>query len=108
MTYDGTEGGTITRPVAQQLMLDYRNSGAFAANNNTVGILYGKDHINAILAQSGCEGIRIYYGKDGTANTDAARLILVGYDKDGNDIIDTIVDTGLPCPSHCPDPGSKI
>jgi hypothetical protein len=108
MVYNGSEGGEISRPSARALMLDYHNSPAFAANNQTEGILFGKDNIHLLLAQSGCMGIRIYYGKGGTANPDPAQMILVGYDVDGNDMTDLIIDMGMPCPSHCSSASKKI
>jgi len=108
MAYNGTEGGEILRPAARLLMLNYRNSNAFPANNQVEGILFGRDNIEALLAQPGCMGVRIYYGKDGVADTDAPQMVLVGYDIDGNDMTDLIVDMGMPCPHYCPTPSSKI
>ena len=108
MANNGSEGGRILRPAARASMLNYRNSAAFAANNQTEGILFGKDHIQDLLNQTGCVGIRIYYGKDGTANTDPAQMILVGTDVDGNDMANLIVDMGRPCPSHCSSLATRV
>ena len=108
MAYNGSEGGAISRAAARALMSNYRNSPAYAANDQINGILFGKDHIEDLLAQPGCKGIRIYYGKDGTANTDSPQLILVGIDIDGNDMAGLIIDMGIPCPEHCSSPPTKI
>lgn len=108
MPYNGTEGAIIPQPAARTLMDNYENSPAFPANNLVKGILFGKDHIDQILANPRCLGIRVYYGKEGVSSNDAPQLILVGYDEDGNDLVDTIVDAGLPCPTHCPQPGKGI
>ena len=108
MANNGTEGSVINRNTARVMMQSYRNSPAFAANNGQEGVLFGKDHIEAILAQPGCVGIRIYYGKDGPLPGDPANLILVGTDANNHDMSDLIVDMGIPCPTHCPPAGSKI
>lgn len=108
MAYTGSEGSMITRTLARQLLNNYQSSSAFAANNNTEGILFGKDHLNSILAQPGCTGIRIYYGKDGIMPSDAAQLVIVGINSSGDDMTGLILDAGLPCPTHCPSAASKI
>lgn len=106
MANNGTEGGMITRNEARQLMMNYRNSPAFAANGGQEGILFGKDHIIQLLQQSGCMGVRVYYGKDST--TGPAQLIIVGTDSDGNDMPNLILDMGIPCPTHCSSAATKV
>lgn len=65
----------------------------------TKGHLVGKDRINEILAQSGCDGIRIYYGEN---NDGSQELVLVGVDSSGNDMTSgVIVDRALKCPTYC-------
>jgi hypothetical protein len=63
------------------------------------GHLIGKDRFNEILSQSGCDGIRIYYGE----NTDGSReLVLVGVDSSGNDLTNgIIIDRAVKCPPFC-------
>ena len=101
MANNGTEGNMISRTVARDLLDNYINSPAFPANNHTEGVLFGRDHITNILAQSGCIGIRIYYGKLGPLSTDSSQMVVVGTDSEGNDIPGLILDTGYPCPNHC-------
>ena len=108
MAYNGSEGSAISRTTARTLMFNYRSSPAYAANNQTEGVLFGRDHIEALLAQPGCLGVRIYFGKDGTASTDPSQLILVGTDVDGNDMTNLIVDIGIPCPHHCSSLTTKV
>jgi hypothetical protein len=66
---------------------------------------------DAILRREDCKGIRIYYGmKEDDYHVHA---IIVGFDKEGKDILPTgqltdstdpqILDKGLPCPEYCPD-----
>ena len=107
---NGNEGSMVTRPQAQLMMTNYKNSPSFASNNSQAGILFGKNHITAILNQAGCVGVRIYYGKSGITSSDVAHLILVGTDDDGNDMPNTnfILDMGVPCPSECSSPATKL
>lgn len=105
---DGNEGKMVTRAEARQMMTNYRNSNAFAANDNKEAILFGKNHINSLLGQGGCVGIRIYYGKSGITNSDEPHMILVGTDVNGNDMTSMILDTGLPCPNDCSSASTRL
>lgn len=108
MTFNGTEGEMLSKEDARKLLDNYRNSPAFAANNNTEGILFGRDHLLSILGQTGCRGIRVYYGKDGVLPTDSAQLVIVGTDDEGNDLTDKILDAGVPCPDFCSTEATKL
>jgi hypothetical protein len=66
--------------------------------------LFDRRAVDAILAQPGCAGLRIYRaeGKEG------AQVVLVGTDKNGNDLVPAkATDPGLvaelawPCPPAC-------
>jgi len=108
MQYNGNEGSMISRTEARRLLDNYESSSAYAANNDVKGILFGKTHLETILAQTGCKGVRIYYGKDGTLNSDAPQLVIVGTDVDGNDLTSKILDAGLPCPTLCSSDATKL
>ncbi len=57
--------------------------------------------ILALLAQSGCVGMRFYRGRDAKG---ADSLVLVGVDKEGNDMTAGLLVNGhMPCPPFCPD-----
>ncbi len=61
--------------------------------------LVGKDRFNEILSQSGCDGIRIYYGEKEDGSQE---LVLVGVDSSGNDMTSgVIVDRTFKCPTYC-------
>ncbi len=109
MAYNGTEGKMIPRGEARMLMDNYRNSPAFFENNSVEGILFGKNHIEEILAQPGCRGVRIYFGKMGPLSSDPPQLIIVGTDIDGNDMsAGHVLDMGLPCPDICSSAATKL
>lgn len=95
MSFNGTEGAPIELSKAADWTANYRNA-------NSEGIrahFFGKDILNEILAQEGCEGIRIYYALD---DDGTQQLILVGADASENDMVDGIVaDYSKPCPSQC-------
>ena len=65
---------------ASQWTRNYRNQNPGAIKGHCVK----KAQLDAILAQPGCEGVRMYYGLDDAGNR---KLILVGIDADENDII---------------------
>ena len=61
--------------------------------------LFLRQELDELLAQPGCSGLRFYYGR----NRDAMdTVILVGVDKNGNDISDgVLMDVHFPCPPIC-------
>lgn len=95
MAFDGTEGEKITLTDASNWTATYR---ANMGTGDPKGHFIGKDLIEEILAQSGCKGIRVYYGID---DSDEKVLIFVGADADEDDMLDIIADRSIPCPSHC-------
>lgn len=57
--------------------------------------------LNRILEQEDCVGIRIYNGDEPVTNKE--NRVLVGVDKDGEDMSNGIIVEELsPCPVHCP------
>jgi hypothetical protein len=91
----------ITREQARQMCRNHRSQGkdgdAFRAGAFSRGI------IDEILAQSGCEGIRIYLARTDTGET---TLLAVGTDGDGNDLAQsTVADGVFPCPPVCGEGG---
>jgi hypothetical protein len=95
MSFDGTEGGEITLSAGADLTAEYRKLNP----GDTKGHFYGKDILNDILDQTGCMGIRIYYGVDDT--TGAKELVLVGADSSEDDMTDLVADMSAPCPNAC-------
>ena len=97
MSFNGSEGSSITLERAAAMTEKYRdeNLGATKAH------FFGKTIIAGILAQSDCEGIRIYYGIDAD---DDLQLVIVGAESNEDDQIGTghtIADISSPCPTSC-------
>lgn len=99
MAFDGTEGSSILKGIAGTWTENWRDDEP----NYPKGFFFGRNHIETILNQSGCKGIRIYMAKDGEGDM---TLILVGVNSSENDqlgIGDMVLDGGVPCPSNCGD-----
>ena len=99
MAFDGSEGSAISLETASGYTANYREANPGA----TKGHFFGKSIINDILGQSGCKGIRIYYGQTTKGRKE---LIMAGADSSENDQIEsghTIADLSSPCPPYCGD-----
>jgi len=63
------------------------------------GGLFLRKELDELLAQPGCSGVRYYYGVDANG---VDSLILVGVDKEGNDMVNGVMlNTPFPCPPFC-------
>ncbi|MES2556440.1 MAG: hypothetical protein V4604_09840 [Bacteroidota bacterium] len=94
MAFNGTEGGAITLEAAAAMTACYRKLHP----NQTEAHFLGKDNFLALLNQTGCVGIRVYYGDKPNG---AKELIFVGVDANENDMLDLIMDLTTPCPTCC-------
>lgn len=105
----GNENHRITLAEAAQLTENYRRAavGVIAgAISGVKGEAFGKNAIDEMLAQTGCTGTRIYYGLE-LLPIPRIRLILVGVDSNGNDLVNGIIlDYGTPCPTICSTPNA--
>ena len=64
-------------------------------------IFFGRDAIEAILAQDKCVGIKFYFAMD-EASEPRLTLVLVGAEANEDDQVNgRIADFALPCPNHC-------
>ncbi len=66
---------------------------------------FGREAIDALLAQPGCAGIRVYRG---LATDGAEQVLIVGIDANGNDLVPAkatdpglVAERGWPCPPLC-------
>jgi hypothetical protein len=62
------------------------------------GLFVGTNKVNALLAQEGVVGIRIYFGVNGDG---VPNLVVVGAKANGDDVTDLIVERLKPCPPVC-------
>ncbi len=96
MPFTGTEDHSITLAEAAALTANFRNANP---PGTIIGHFFGADAINAILAQPGCVGIRIYNGQDAAG---VKKLVLVGADAAENDMFTgELAQHSRPCPSIC-------
>jgi len=69
---------------------------------------FDRADFDALLAQTDCQGIRIYMGMDKDLNQ---RVVAVGVNSDDEDILTTdeeiIIEKGVRCPDVCP-PSSSL
>lgn len=94
MSFNGNEGEPISLEQGAELTSRYRINHP----NSIKGAAVGRTHVEALLAQSDCRGIRIYLGESPEGKTE---FVLVGVDSNGNDILELIIDKLFPCPYNC-------
>ena len=100
----GSESQLIT--VSEAVAMVGRFRTANAANATVVRAWgFGRAAIDAVLAQPGCAGIRIYRGH---TDVGAEQVVIVGLDAAGNDLLPAspsgsgvVADKGWPCPPLC-------
>jgi len=97
-----SEGTFIDQTQAKAMRNVYEASSSYSANGGQKAVLFGSDKVEEILNQPNCDGLRIYHGKAIKDNVAESNLILVGVDTSGNDMLDKILDMGVPCPNYCP------
>lgn len=95
MSFNGTEGEAISLETGATYTKNYRDENP----DGVQSAFFGRDLLEALLAQPGSMGIRIYYG----LNEDGIQeLVLVSADADENDDLNLIVDKSHKCPPRCP------
>lgn len=94
MSFTGNEGQQVTLEEGAQFTARHR-----AANPNALkGVFFGRNHIEKILAQGDCKGLRLYFAE----NVDGSKtLVMVGADSTENDLLNVIVEFSIPCPDRC-------
>lgn len=96
MAFNGTEGGEISLNDGAEMTAEYRKQNP----DTTIAHFFGREILEKLLAQDNCMGIRMYYG----INTEGEKqLVLVGADKDENDLLDLVADLSFICPTNCGD-----
>lgn len=96
MAFTGNEDHNIPLATAAEWTKNYRDVNPSGV---TLGHFFGKEAITAILAQSNCVGIRMYYALD---ENGAKQLILVGVTADENDMFNGLLaERSFKCPPIC-------
>src|SRR5271154_4939949 len=88
---------TISFDDAGEMTANYRKQNP----NDIIAGFFFSQAITSLLGQDGCVGIRYYYAITDDGNK---QLVLVGVDKDGNDLVgknNVCIDTSQPCPPLC-------
>lgn len=96
MSFTGNEDHSITLSEAAHLTKNYRDS---VSTGSTIAHYFGKDAINAILAQEECVGIRIYYG---LKDNGEKQLVICGVKANKDDLYQgELAERSVPCPADC-------
>ena len=96
--FDSSVGAQITKQEAIDECAALRN----AHPNHIRSYSIGRDHVDAILAQADCVGIRMYHTIDPKGGKN---LLLVGINSGGDDMVDGyIANRADVCPTLCPRP----
>jgi hypothetical protein len=99
MLVTGYENQKINLEEAAKLTAKYRES--VEKDSITAGY-FSMQSINSLLTQSGCIGIRIYYG---LTEENKPQMVIVGIDSNGNDLADgNIMEHAWTCPPFCSKP----
>ncbi len=107
----GSEGTYISKSTAKTLGDNYVESDRFEMTNSFKGHYFGKNKLSAILGQTSCVGLRIYYATKIDENSvQTPDLVIVGVNEDGDDILnhDLFLDVSVPCPPLCADPSKSL
>lgn len=94
MSFNGNEGEQITLQEGAEYTLRYRAENPGAVK----GVFIGRNHVEALLAQSDCKGLRMYFAKNADGSP---TLVVVGADGNQNDLLNLIFQRLNPCPDRC-------
>jgi hypothetical protein len=90
MAFSGSEGTIIEIGTAHTLTYAYQE----AHPDEVKGYFFGKNKLMSLLSQTGCVGIRVYFGLEGST----PKLVLVGAKGNEDDMTGLILDGGCPSP----------
>lgn len=96
MAFPPARNHKVSLEAAAALTKGYRE---IAPQGTPLGSLFPREVFERLLAQPGCAGVRIYYGRNDRREHE---LLLVGVDTMGDDMTaGELFDFGLPCPPYC-------
>jgi hypothetical protein len=94
MSFNGNEGEKISLEQGGEFTARHRAAGT----DSIKGVFFGKNHIEKILSQTDCKGLRLYFAKNADGNS---TLVMVGADSAENDLLNEIFEMAVPCPNKC-------
>ncbi len=98
-----TRGRFISKPEADTLINSFKSDPSYY--HGVDGGFYGRELIQKLLDQPGCDGIRYYHGLGPDADDGGKikhTIVLVGEDADRNLLTGMILEYGPFCPPWCP------
>ncbi len=96
VNFAGYKNQSVSFQEALRLIKTYEH---IAASDVVIAQYFGKDIVDKILAQPGCLGVRMYYGKHASGKSG---VLLIGVDKYGKDMVTGVL--AMPviiCPPYC-------
>ena len=94
MSFVGNEGEQISLAEGAAFTKKYRDNHPGSVH----GSFIGKTHLQALLAQPDCKGVRVYLGENESGGTE---FVFVGVDANENDMLDLIIERTVKCPPTC-------
>lgn len=92
--FNGYEGEMIIVKDGANMTANFRSNFP----NEKKGYFFGRYKIEELLNQTGAMGIRVYFGQN---NDGELSMVLVAAEANWDDNLNTILDTGVPCPDYC-------
>lgn len=97
MTLTGNEDHRITLTEAAEMTKRFRDQ--LPSTGGIIAHCFGKEAVQSVLNQTGCVGLRLYFGID--ANN-VEHLVGTGVDSSGNDLYTgSLIERTLICPLEC-------
>jgi hypothetical protein len=101
--YTGHEDHNITLQEGVELTKAYRLT---SKGDVPLAQYFGKDALANVLAQPGCVGLRLYYGKHADGSS---AIVIVGVDSKGKDMTKGLIcQRSRPCPPYCDEVNSEL
>ena len=94
MSFIGNEGEQITLEEGAAFTKKYRDNHPGSVNGSFIGLT----HVQALLDQNNCKGLRVYLGENESGGLE---FVFVGVDSNENDILDLIIERTVKCPPTC-------
>jgi hypothetical protein len=88
MAFTGNEDHTIDLETASEWTANYRQSIPTSEGDKTIGHFFAKDHLQRILDQDNCVGLRIYYALNEAGEK---QLIITGVKANEDDLHEGIL-----------------